>query len=277
LKPDGTGHFSLTLSTGKVAYVQIKRFPKRAAEVLHHCMISHEGREAWCAVFGNDSRWLYSGGDDASLRLMDTATRTLSQPGKANYTAAAGITSILLLPLPRPFQSFKFLLIGSYSAQAGDRNLRVYYHENIMFDPTKGRTMSEGFAAEGGVWRLSMIPDEPPIEKITLDKDHNSDFKFRVLASCMHAGAQVLEVRVVFDNASEYYAKDDTISFPVSHSPEWEPTKLACRWTITKVAEFTEHESMCYGGIAQALPGTKETRCATISFYDRKLCIWMCP
>ena len=276
LKPWRTGLLALTLSTGAVAYVRLGRHPDLEAEIIHHSMVAHEGREAWCATFGNNGRVLYSGGDDACLRLVDTSKEELFSPEKPTLKVAAGITSILRLPVPEIIQHIDFLLIGSYSAHSLDRNLAIYCHDHLNDHSEKVSGIGESLAVNGGVWRISLISTEPHEEKIAVDPEDRFEMVYRVLASCMHAGAQVFEVRAAFDNALE--KEDSHDSIPYSDPPEGpRKRKLACHWKITQLAEFTEHESMCYGGVAQTLPDTKEVRCATISFYDRKLCIWRYP
>ncbi|KAI9839744.1 MAG: hypothetical protein M1837_002032 [Sclerophora amabilis] len=95
---------------------------------------------------------------------------------------------------------------------------------------------------------------------------------YLVLASCMHVGARVLRIE---DSGTE--------------------------WSIKTLAEFTEHQSMCYASDLQprasvsenpkvdpaasagAMDAIKEAgpvrreksyRCVSTSFYDRLLCVW---
>ena len=70
-----------------------------------------------------------------------------------------------------------------------------------------------------------------------------------ILASCMHAGAKILEVWR--DECGE--------------------------WFIDVVAKFDEHESMNYASTGRPRYGAGVMEGFTIvstSFYDKKLCVW---
>ena len=66
------------------------------------------------------------------------------------------------------------------------------------------------------------------------------------MASCMHAGARVIEVEGSRDG----------------------------EWGINVLGEFREHESMNYA--SDVWPGSGEERAwiVSTSFYDRRLCLW---
>ncbi|MCJ1307783.1 hypothetical protein MMC25_001431 [Agyrium rufum] len=98
---------------------------------------------------------------------------------------------------------------------------------------------------DGGVWRLKpmwTLPDN--------SKSHNRSV---ILASCMHAGTRILEV---FQ----------------SLNGDWEINVFAC---------LEENESMNYGSdwTKHARPGSSQSTVliASISFYDRKLCLTKLP
>jgi hypothetical protein len=132
------------------------------------------------------------------------------------------------------------ILTGSY-----DDHLRVY-------DPVKRSVHHEGdFDLGGGVWRLKFLPNG-----CFNFQDSRSDTKhpglWRVLASCMYAGAQILQL--------EHHDSG---------------------WTCTTVANFKEHKSMNYAsdyhyGTWKGEGGGKEQRLLIVStsFYDKLLCVW---
>lgn len=162
----------------------------------------------------------------------------------------AGVTAILPLPLgTEPGKDI--LLTGSY-----DDIVRVFavhdYRPGQNSDPKVLAEMNLG----GGVWRLKFLDKES-------EKVGGGMRSFRVLASCMHAGARILEIR----------GSKDT------------------EWTIEVLARFEEHKSMNYGSDVQPLEkkewrgiqqeaehgdaeSAKEKVIVSTSFYDRLLCVW---
>lgn len=72
---------------------------------------------------------------------------------------------------------------------------------------------------------------------------------FRVLASCMHAGVKILEVR----------------------------RREGGKWQINVQAKFVEHGSMNYasdGRLRYGDGGMEGLTVVSTSFYDKKLCVW---
>lgn len=147
----------------------------------------------------------------------------------------SGVTAILPLPLPMVEDS-PLLLTGSY-----DEHLRIYHATR------RGNVLAE-LSLGGGVWRLQLLG----VENMTfLSGTGPQEWRFLVLASCMHGGTRV--VRITGDGEHQ--------------------------WNIEVLAEFTEHESMNYasdvwkGG--QGIEGKKsELLCLSSSFYDRRVCLW---
>lgn len=66
-----------------------------------------------------------------------------------------------------------------------------------------------------------------------------------MLASCMHAGARIVEVKRDGEG----------------------------QWEIDVLAKFEEHKSMNYGSDVQPECGDEQTVIST-SFYDKLLCLW---
>ena len=99
----------------------------------------------------------------------------------------------------------------------------------------------------GGVWRLKLLETRAYSlsDKVT---------RFRLLASCMHAGSRILDL---------YH-------------------RQGMQWSVEVAARFEEHESMNYGSDATILDSTNQRRgnaftAISTSFYDKKLCVWEIP
>ncbi|KAJ6255931.1 Diphthine methyltransferase [Drechslerella dactyloides] len=219
---------------------------KLAAEIEN----AHQSLEAWTSVFSADGSRIYSGGDDASFAAWDVNDVTLLLSSDSwNHAAieeplpitqvyrnrkihTAGVTAILSLEIAGK----EYVLTGSY-----DQYVRIYV-------PAANSWSGETYDLGGGVWRLEKVPTE-------FIKGHSNDSELVdgevgtawVLASCMHAGCQVLKVTVVMGSEGE-------------------------RVDIRSVGSMTEHESMNY---ASACIGSFHRSCGTpvflsTSFYDKR-------
>lgn len=145
----------------------------------------------------------------------------------------AGVTSILPVPFPL-IDDAPILLTGSY-----DEYLRVYH------TTPRGNTLAE-VCLGGGVWRLQLLRTE----KVAASNNDGSEWRFLVLASCMHAGTRVVRVT-------------------------WRGQDGNDGWEMEVLAEFTEHESMNYA--SDAWRGAQQDGslvCVSSSFYDRRVCLW---
>jgi len=206
--------------------------------------------EAWCCAFStpsyDDDIKIYSGGDDAKIRMISLEPTSIiksdshiqlfhGEPSAVYPGHGAGVTAILTLPAPYP-DCATILLTGSY-----DDHVRVYTTS------PKAKCLTELYIG-GGVWRLKLMQERKASPSASPDRV----FNYRVLASCMHAGARVLEI--------EGRAED---------------------WTIRVLGEVKIHKSMCYGSDVQPIDaheedGHNEPRvCVSTSFYDKLLCVWM--
>jgi len=213
--------------------------------------INKHDLEAWCCTFSPEGT-VYSGGDDGKIRATplyrnpSNRAKDVELQEVSRQTVfsghGAGVTAILVLPLPSsPLGSI--LLTGSY-----DDYVRVYAEHD--FRPyvanTKAKVLTE-LKIGGGVWRLKFLQDYP------LSTKSDANVKYRVLASCMHEGARILEV-------SGNQTGD---------------------WKIEVIATMKIHESMCYAADVRPLAmnpplGWDETRlCVSASFYDKLLCAWV--
>lgn len=212
--------------------------------------INKHDLEAWCCAFGPEGA-VYSGGDDGKLRVTplwlhpsdrekDVEPQEVARPTLFSGHGA-GVTAILVLPLPSSPLGCT-LLTGSY-----DDCVRVYaeYDFRPYVSNTKPKVLAE-LKVGGGVWRLKFLQDYPT----TLDNSAN--VKYRVLASCMHAGARILEVT----------------------------GNQIGEWNIEILASMEIHKSMCYAADVKPLTvnppdGWDEKRiCVSTSFYDKLLSVW---
>lgn len=188
---------------------------------------------------------LYSGGDDSALcRHIECLKNQNAQIDEEEAQAedvyeplsrdvkthSAGVTAILPVLMPGS-NDHELLLTGSY-----DEYIR-------LLEPAVTGKRSKVLAEKrlgGGVWRLKLLRK--------IDCAPGQGTRMSVLASCMHAGARVVEI---------------------SRSNEG-------IWTIAVLAKFEEHESMNYASDAcTQLDGDLGNLIfLSTSFYDRKLCIW---
>jgi diphthamide biosynthesis protein 7 len=252
----------VTLSTSTIALLRFSQ-AYDSLSILREDISPHDGLEAWTLAFTPSfpntrsmPQAVYSGGDDSKLRCLTFPSLAslaqkpeelvdLSAGGKMGMRGhSAGVTAIL--PLPIGTEAGKdILLTGSY-----DDSVRVL----AVSDYRPGQNGKPRVLVEknlgGGVWRLKFLREYTRGKAPAADEER----RFRVLASCMHAGARVLEV---------------------VGSREGE-------WRIEVLGEFTEHESMNYGSdVLPIVAGVEEERlndseaiCVSTSFYDRKLCVW---
>jgi diphthamide biosynthesis protein 7 len=188
-------------------------------------IVKHE-LEAWTLAFTPSGKSLISGGDDCALRFS-TSREQGSETSISSESYAvtwsnrkiheAGVTAIL--PLTEDIY-----LTGSY-----DDNVRLVDNKSKMLAEQK---------LGGGVWRLKVI--DLPLE--------SGDGVFLVLASCMHAGARVLQV-----------SRDESAV-----------------WRIKVLASFSKHRSMNYGSDWRLDRSNKDSTITfvSMSFYDKLVCVW---
>ncbi|KAI5244930.1 WD40 repeat-like protein [Aureobasidium subglaciale] len=238
--PTSPSILGVTVSAGQV-YMVDTSLPESEVQDTGREILCHD-LEAWTLSFSRDGKAVFSGGDDAHLRfsglptLSSSFTSTSSNDNKEEEEETeeeeylpqwqdrrihqAGVTAILPLP-SHP----DILVTGSY-----DDNIR------ILSTPLIGRKqiLAEE-TLQGGVWRLKMLKSEPEAGKFT------------ILASCMHAGARIVQVQRMGEE----------------------------EWEIEVLARFEEHNSMNYGSDVQ--PGSEsggEQTIVSTSFYDKLLCLW---
>lgn len=175
-----------------------------------------------------------SGGDDAALRFYDSEGGVQWADRKVH---GAGVTAILPLPLPLALpdesgDSDSLVVTGSYDDQI-----------RLVRTPRMGRreVLAE-LDLGGGVWRLKFL---------TVAQEASERGRWVILASCMHAGARIVELNR--DEGGE--------------------------WGFEVLARFEEHQSMNYGSDVQ--PGTgdgdgdgRNVTIVSTSFYDKLLCLW---
>ncbi|KAJ4135892.1 hypothetical protein NW768_003494 [Fusarium equiseti] len=205
--------------------------------------------EAWCIAFSpgpasiDDKTQVtaYCGGDDSLLRYTsciwnpndsDSPCEEPYSPITIKGTHNAGVTAIF--PLPVFVQDTgRVVVTGSY-----DDHLRVFIIHDLH--ETYGMKKVELVLEEnmgGGVWRLDLV---------NIQKGTDST-KIRFLASCMHAGARLVDLEV----------------------------KNEQDWACKVLARFEEHRSMNYGSdFVRDSQAGDSLWCVSTSFYDKLLCLW---
>ncbi|RGP78511.1 wd repeat-containing 85 like [Fusarium longipes] len=206
--------------------------------------------EAWCIAFssetpastnGKSQVAAYCGGDDSMLRYTsciwdpidsDSPCEEPYSPITIKGTHNAGVTAILPLPL-FVNKNGRVVVTGSY-----DDHLRVFIIHDLheTYGMKKVELVLENNMG-GGVWRLDLV-------KIHEDQDST---KIRILASCMHAGARLIDLEI----------------------------KQEQDWTCKILARFEEHKSMNYGSdFVREDQSGESLWCVSTSFYDKLLCFW---
>jgi len=214
---------AVTLSTGAVAIVYLPTTTDDAAHVEAE-FPAHAGLEVWCCEWGAGGG-LYTGGDDGTLVGWDVEVGvalfgSLAEEGRGRFVRGrqpfgAGVTAVMeVFPAG-------VLATGSY-----DESLRVV-------DTRAGRVkVVEELGLGGGVWRLQ-------------GRGRGGD---GILASCMHAGSRVLDVR--------------------NCGKRWQDGEDGA---LSVVARWEENESMNYASYVH--PDVPNIIAST-SFYDKRLSIW---
>lgn len=210
--------------------------------------------EAWSIAFsppadscGDDSQGVhvYCGGDDATMRYVfyrwnvDGDGRTSDHVGEPLLVKGehqAGVTAILPLPLHAPDRG-RIVVTGSY-----DDHLRVFVLAELQPDLKPSGGAPARLAADcllgGGVWRLVLLEtSQSPVGESSWA---------RILASCMHAGPRIVEIR----------------------------SEDGLRWSCRILARFEKHESMNYASDWAASTSDGGWLCLSTSFYDRLMCLW---
>lgn len=262
--PTIPGFMAITTASGQVNLVQIDR-DYQGLQVVKDSAITHS-LEAWVVTFAPPSPvpktgaqeglfTILSGGDDSALRYASCAYNasgsdmadsplTIAYPPVSVPGHNAGVTAILPLPIATSSGSH-LVLTGSY-----DDTLRIYTITPLhtTYGMRKATLLAEKNLG-GGVWRLNIIG-----EAESSTTPGNGKWRVTVLASCMHAGARVLQIRGDGDSVDG----------------------------IDVLARFEEHKSMNYGSDWSRVEGRltsesgegKEVLCVSTSFYDRLLCVW---
>lgn len=191
---------------------------------------------AWSPLDGDGPHIsIYCGGDDSSLRYTLCSDRLDMpfRPATAKGHHGAGVTAILPLAL-HAADGGRLVVTGSY-----DDHLRLLAIHDL--DKTHGakrvRLVCETNLG-GGVWRLGLVD--------TRVRDDGSR-RVRILASCMHAGARLVEMT----------SKTDGL-----------------HWSCTILSRFDEHKSMNYASDCVAALDGGGILCVSTSFYDKLLCLW---
>ncbi|KAK0610470.1 hypothetical protein B0T17DRAFT_620946 [Bombardia bombarda] len=186
---------------------------------------------------------VYSGGDDSALRYQrctlgaaDADDETQHPVDITSHMGArfkgheAGVTAILPLCLTK--DGAELVITGSY-----DDHIRLFSISAQPYGPSRAEILAKSNLG-GGVWRLKLIDLDDGIA------DGHS-WRARLLVSCMHAGARIVELIRTADG----------------------------KYQFRTIGRFEEHKSMNYGSDLQ--PGwTEDLSIVSTSFYDKLLCLW---
>jgi diphthamide biosynthesis protein 7 len=242
--PSRADAMAITTSTGHVYLVRLPTFDGNW-ELDTEPVITHM-LETWCVSIspglaapgtsdqatgtGDLPFRVYSGGDDSKLRFRTCnwtdGVLAESLPALESRGHDAGVTAIL--PLLEQDDGHELIVTGSY-----DEHIRLFSVPPFG----KPKNLAES-SLGGGVWRLKLIDlDTAP------SPDYN--WRARILASCMHAGARVVELLETAGSQHQFRV----------------------------LGRFEEHKSMNYGSDVQ--PGWKDKlSVVSTSFYDKLLCLW---
>ena len=243
--PADSGAIAASSSDGAIAIFDTKDQDPEIKFKMH----DNRGREVWTVAWTTSQcprhdgqPDLVSGGDDSTFCRYELYEKPIDGDRSHQYNIAnplrdkssheAGVTA--LLPLVPVIDSTQLILTGSY-----DENVRLLFIDEIY--PKPGIFVEKNLG--GGVWSLKQIHYIAPKGDIGAS--------YVVLASCMHAGAKILDVR---------QKKDDDK-----------------KWEIIVLAKNVDHESMNYASAGQLINAETESEgllLVSTSFYDRKLCMW---
>lgn len=278
----------ITLSTGGVAIVKIQRGIRPHIDILRSDLHNH-GFSCWTLAFPSAreathssparsyDHAVHSGGDDQNLRVTWFAGEdgpryeNVVETQVVDGLHRSGVTALLPFPADVSAADRDLLLTGSY-----DEHVRIV-------DPIAKVVRARAHLG-GGVWRLKLMQADCGSVENTGSPDSDRDpvrdhhaksttpsasaVRLLVLASCIEAGARVLEI-----------------------------TKAAAaaggNWTIQVRAVFAEHQDANYGSDVQLYssphdcprppqgpPGDPPVAlysCASISYVDKLLCVWDFP
>ena len=237
------GWIAASLSDGNIVILdcedwQSSKFQKRChtLEVWTLAFLPSFSRQPLLFSGGDDSvlcanwvEWLHQGCSADPSRLRGSFDNHRYLPDRKTH--GAGVTAILPLVVTADPED-QIVVTGSY-----DEYIRV------LAAPKSPGSNRWSLLAEkqlyGGVWRLKLVRSQ-------LSQGCGT---FTVVASCMHAGVQIITISKSKDTG----------------------------WTISTIAKFEEHESMNYASDARPEPGESVSRKFTVvstSFYDKKLCMW---
>ena len=247
----------ITTSSGRAMLVRLDEEWK--IETSTELDIGNE-LEAWSIAFAPipsesgfaDHAVVYCGGDDSAIRYntyqpcsekassgwLDKnsvfGAQGYSSPIEMARKHDAGVTAILPLNL-HDAAGGRLVVTGSY-----DDRIRLF----AIHDPQESAGMKRvKLLLEddlgGGVWRLELVDISGQTE---------GAISLRILASCMYAGARLVELSKSADETE---------------------------WKCQILARFEQHESMNYGSVV--VPEDRkggELSCISTSFYDKLLCLW---
>jgi diphthamide biosynthesis protein 7 len=238
-----------TLNTGEIYLLYFPSWDFLSYKIMNEGLpLATHSAESWISAVCPTLNHIYTGGDDIKLRIHDINLYELNQHPEIDVSVTetfkprgheAGITAVL----PLPHLSPRLFLTGSY-----DDHIRIF---SVLLSG-QAKVVTSLYLG-GGVWRLKFLSPYPLITS------PEGAVRYKVLASCMHAGVKILEVSC--DEKGE-------------------------EWEVEEVAWCTEHKSMNYASDVQPLcvernevemgnENEKKKRvCVSTSFYDMLLVVW---
>lgn len=259
--PDVSTLFGVTLSTGQTWLFQFSHHDRWRVEALR--LPLDNAFQSWSMVFAyydeepegktglTRDLAVYACGDDGAIRgavfpalgscLAQSAPTALVPFRNAHQY---GVTALLPLHVDLQLRRHHVLVTGGF-----DQNICVY-----------DTALREVVAKEdlgGGVWKFRVLDSSTaPIltesrESIQQSSAPSQRTRVSILASCMEAGAQVVELVHTTQGA----------------------------WEVNVLAKFEDHDGMVYaseGVCTHQDPQTncREYTCISTSFQDRRLCVW---
>ncbi|QIW96324.1 hypothetical protein AMS68_001842 [Peltaster fructicola] len=231
--PKEEGTIAATFSSGEVVLCRGMKALSDSQTNEHDLttMTTHT-LEPWTLAFSLNADRLFSGGDDMVFQCVDITTSSPLWSDRRSHQA--GITAIM--PIGN-----QLVVTGSYDD-----------HIRLLYAPDIGRRQVQAeLNLGGGVWRLKLLQG-PVNSSDTGNAAAETHQRYIILASCMHAGARVVQLTQQAMTRSDGEGE----------------------WSFEVLARFQEHESMNYGSDACPSLEQSPTTFVSTSFYDRRLCLW---
>ncbi|KAG9245998.1 hypothetical protein BJ878DRAFT_319539 [Calycina marina] len=250
---------AITLSTGAIHVIRFTSWSFESYLSEHGPLHEHTQKAECCAwsPYSKDPTQpslLFTGGDDvreSSLLIaqlphikpnVEYDFEELVRPQAMKMRPhESGLTAILPLPGSCFSDTKPILLTGGY-----DGYIKVYAPLGDTFS-NRPKILAE-LEIGGGVWKLKLMNYE-------MERTAQTG-RYRILASCMHAGSRVLDV---VNMESQWMIKIlGAVGHDLNYASDFQPRD-------DSVPIETAHLHTIF---------EKERVCVSTSFYDRLLCVW---